>query len=1002
MTAGGKQFWDSGTVASNESTYVKYAGPPLAQGTAYTWSVATTTASSSDGATAPCESAASEPATFITSLFSHWDASANFISVRGVAPTFGYFRKDVVVPSGVVSAQGFVTAVNQDPLLSCYKLYVNGELVDLGPGRGEAPVWDGDGAFRSLPYATLDLTSHFGNAGTYTLAIVGMHSQSPSVLLQVQLQVAGGETITMGTDGTWSAFDADVHRNPGKSTGGQKSAGTTFVEFIDARAEPTGWMHPGFKGGAGWSPANAAPISPLQFEQLHSKMEPKLDWSMVPVRSIRAVAPGPAPGPAPPPPGAPASCVEAAENTNATIRCPEGLRIAAVGFASFGTPKGSCATGFTAEATCNSNHSTAVVSALCMGKASCTVEASCTTFHEKLKGDGAFCWAVQKSLAVNVTCSAGAPAGHAASVPRLATAAAAVAAETDDYLADFGKELQGGLRLEVQDGKAGQTVAIECGEALEGTTVTATWGWQFNWTLRDGPQVLEQHKYMECRFVKLQFSGVAPTNFTLSAWKVHYKWDEEDSMFASSNSTLNAVFELARYTLEAASLDTFTDSNTRERDPYEADGIIAATSRLLIQRDVLWARHSAAYVFQFPTCPVEWMQITPFLAYLDYMWTGQPDLALAFAEQIYNRTMIRFVDLATGLVNTSAIGGYQCHSGRPGMHIIDWMPGAKEGDQTTALGEYTESEHNSVDNMFAARGLEILAAMLSAATAGETANPGGGPAAAHGWARNATQIAATAAALKASIVKQMWNGTNYCDGICKEVNGSSLLMANMFALCFGMVEQHDVEAAWTTVADWGLENIGDYGAFWYQLALSGNSVYADPYETPAGDGGAAMVKALTKCDRDSWCSGLRDDNLTMTRESWHDGTYSHEWGTSPIIGVTWGVMGLRQTAPGFATFTVRPKLGGLAHAAITVPTLRGPITINATTLPQHTLAVTIPCNALATVCMPHTTTVSNKGRYLLLDGVRVEAVSAGAGHLCAAQSIGCGLGGRPRVLQHLL
>ena len=276
----------------------------------------------------------------------------------------------------------------------------------------------------------------------------------------------------------------------------------------------------------------------------------------------------------------------------------------------------------------------------------------------------------------------------------------------------------------------------------------------------------------------------------------------------------------------------------------------AATSRLLIQRDVLWARHSTAYVIQFPTCPVEWMQITPFLAYQDYMWSGQPDLALAFADQIYERTMVRFVDNATGLINTSAIGGYNCTSGRPGMHIIDWMVSAKEADQTTLLGEYTESDHNSVDNMFAARGLEILATILSAPGApavaseggavgrdgrgggGSDGSDGGGRVArARSGARNATQIAATAAVLKANIVKQMWNGTNYCNGVCSEVNGSSLLMANMFALAFGMVEQEHVAAAWNVVADWGLENIGDYGAFWYQLALSGNSVYAKQYES---------------------------------------------------------------------------------------------------------------------------------------------------------------------------
>ncbi len=106
----------------------------------------------------------------------------------------------------------------------------------------------------------------------------------------------------------------------------------------------------------------------------------------------------------------------------------------------------------------------------------------------------------------------------------------------------------------------------------------------------NGAQVLEQHKYMECRWVSLSFTPAAPANFTLSGWKVHYPWDGADTSFTSSNATLNAVWELSRYTLEAASLDTYTDSNTRERRPYEADGIIAATARLLIQRDYMWPR----------------------------------------------------------------------------------------------------------------------------------------------------------------------------------------------------------------------------------------------------------------------------------------------------------------------------------------------------------------------------------------------------------------------------
>jgi hypothetical protein len=27
----------------------------------------------------------------------------------------------------------------------------------------------------------------------------------------------------------------------------------------------------------------------------------------------------------------------------------------------------------------------------------------------------------------------------------------------------------------------------------------------------------------------------------------------------------------------------------------------------------------------------------------------------------------------------------------------------------------------------------------------------------------------------------------------------------------------------------------------------------------------------------------------------HDGTYSHEWGASPIVGVAWGVLGVHHS-----------------------------------------------------------------------------------------------------------
>ena len=78
-------------------------------------------------------------------------------------------------------------------------------------------------------------------------------------------------------------------------------------------------------------------------------------------------------------------CADAVpENTVQTITCPGGASnvIQAVAFASFGTASGSCGN-YTADAACNAANSTAIVSALCLGKSSCVVNSSDTIFGEE-------------------------------------------------------------------------------------------------------------------------------------------------------------------------------------------------------------------------------------------------------------------------------------------------------------------------------------------------------------------------------------------------------------------------------------------------------------------------------------------------------------------------------------------------------------------------------------------------------------------------------------------
>lgn len=91
-------------------------------------------------------------------------------------------------------------------------------------------------------------------------------------------------------------------------------------------------------------------------------------------------------------------CGTANEGANASVSCPSGQTVSAVGFASYGTPTGSC--GAFATSSCNAATSGSVVTSACNGQSSCSVPASNATFGDPCPG-------VLKSLALQVTCGGG-------------------------------------------------------------------------------------------------------------------------------------------------------------------------------------------------------------------------------------------------------------------------------------------------------------------------------------------------------------------------------------------------------------------------------------------------------------------------------------------------------------------------------------------------------------------------------------------------------------------
>ena len=115
-----------------------------------------------------------------------------------------------------------------------------------------------------------------------------------------------------------------------------------------------------------------------------------------------------------------------------------------------------------------------------------------------------------------------------------------------------------------------------------------------------------------------------------------------------------------------------------------------------------------------------------------------------------------------------------------------------------------------------------------------------------------------------------------------------------------------------------------------------------------------------------------------------------------MTGTVNGIMGLTQEAPAYKSFSVKPRLGGVASATVKVPTPHGYIWINATSAGQS-VAVSVPCNTQASLCAIVPTGASSlrlalDGEVMLNDDFRMDGQ-----HACV-DNVGCGADGAARSL----
>lgn len=522
---------------------------------------------------------------------------------------------------------------------------------------------------------------------------------------------------------------------------------------------------------------------------------------------------------------------------------------------------------------------------------------------------------------------------------------------TDDghLILDFGRTWEGGVRITRDAGHGHADLKIRYGEVLnpDGSVkwhLSAFNNYEDTWHLGDGTEAVTMETWglRVFRYVEIipsvdsteAMRHLASGDDRVEAAALIYPFDRSAASFTSSDATLEAVWNFCRNTMESTNGNIYADSWTRERAPYEGDAWLQQHAHLAVDDAPALAEYSVDWLIANRTWPTEWPLYLILAAHDAWMRTGSTRQIAGRYDQLVALLPTKHLDPASGLIVKDP--GESSHTDGD---LIDWPPVERDG--------FVFGRVNTVINA------------LSSQTFADMADI----AAALGRDDDAERFAATASRMRAAMHERLYDAEAgaYVDGLTDGADGERIahhsLHASAFALAFADVPDGQREAVGAYLRGRGMA-CSVYAASVYLAGL-----YA------AGFGADATALIAARDGLRTWVN-MMEKGAGATMEAWDvenkpNTTYSHPWAASPAFLLPEGLLGIRPTSPGYATFEVRPQLGASGErgavdsAAATVPTVRGPITVRAERVPDGgsvadtiRVAVDVPCHTEATVLTP--------------------------------------------------
>jgi len=413
-----------------------------------------------------------------------------------------------------------------------------------------------------------------------------------------------------------------------------------------------------------------------------------------------------------------------------------------------------------------------------------------------------------------------------------------------------------------------------------------------------------------------RYVEISRANHPILASDLHQKayfhtFDESQSDFTSSDSVLNQVWALCKYSIKATSFTGLYIDGDRERISYEADAYINQLGHYCTDVSYDMARNTIVRFMAHPTWPTEWLLHTALMMYQDYYYTGNKDLLIKYYNQLKDKTLIGLAR-EDGLISTmtgKVTGSFMQKIGfadttKRIREVIDWPPGQKDTGWklANAQGErdgYELVAVNTVVNCFFYENMRILAEIAGVLQ------------------KSADQqvFEKMAAKVKTTINQKLFNKEK---GIYMDGEGSlhSSLHANMMALAFGIVSSSNIKTVADFIKSRGMA-CSVYGA---QYLLEG--LYK------AGEAQYALELIRSTSER-SWYNMIRVGS-TITMEAWDmkykpNSDWNHAWGAVPANILPRGLWGIQPKIPGYSRAIIHPQMGNLTFSTIKVPTLLGQI-----------------------------------------------------------------------------